>query len=1197
MPAVFYYSRKYGDQGPPVTAPTADDKFSISVPFSGGTYGTRLTNLRFMVNFTSNYLKLNGFNFATSNGLKGAGTTAQPLEVDRNWMETNFINTKYWPFSQVGDPSDITLPIAGSYFSVTYPYGDYAFYPTVFVEGNGDLRVLRTVTNGEDVRLTYATWKNYRRTHIDTMTLTDNVYEPPGLLVGEHIHCTHQMSSRAALMEIWTNSGFKEYVFITLNGTAISQYHNMLRLGTTPLTVFDSFTTDLYGRRTFLNRSNIIATILNGQKYLITTAQPKGKGECAFQVAQVNDNGTCTLLGGFTATNTHGFTTSGGNLITMHSKLATYDPNDKDRLWYLSDPGLYAIQSYATPRISGQELPDGTLGITVHHYDVVGYESASQNALKAQLFYILDIPNRRMYPEPVNGVNRKYQVNHIATGSQYAIDSAMVFDRYGHYWAQHSNFVMLPTGDRMQVITTGSSTDITPTILLFPGSGNDIWGAMRDSTFSGESASMGRNLVLTSPTPVQAAKSAYIMHDYMITTNEPDIGPMYINGAASRLDGSYTDRTYNLLNSGGVVAQAMSGYNLTSNRRSLNSFSLGMNQFKDQFGNVYYHNAAWGRNGNINDVHVANIDANLNPVGRYTCSPDVYTTLENYLMNYFRANIPEGFTEIHNMGWMIMPAHMYVGRNHVFYKIAVSFRIPDPSDARGYRFSGSFFWMGRLPATIAVNGDGDCRLSAIDVSRINFSKWLTMTGNYGIGSGAPQQQSYNCAFTYSGDMVRAIIGGGFGSSTHTGGNWNGWCPHGLSCNSDNSVNEIIMFRTEIRSKVGYHKNLGLCWIHNTYGLGAVYVFQPIDELTLQSKTIGPYVLGSARPAAGFNLTVNGTFELYVQGEKYQVPIQTVDLTTIQPAGVNNHKSTKFYMYVVIKSGVAKLVVSYYQLPEHMTQIFIGAIYTSTTEITSIEAEPISRWELARPKVIPAGTSLPVSTGVPSDDGAQVGGIAKNTIWDKFTLDTTSQPTEYLWGPNDIYDTDFNHEMTVTDNWWSATPDGTARITVGDYGTSLWFFARFTGPLNYVEMNMVQVGMQDGVFEKYPPQSFFNWQLTDIGGGVKQGVYEISTLDEDEMSFKNSSYVDVTATRAINRQYVNDTGKTIFIAISVHTSDDHNSAQLFINGLEVAYTDGYQSSGTGHWYPNLGFIVPPGHTYQFNASRQYVIQRWVELRPN
>ena len=98
-----------------------------------------------------------------------------------------------------------------------------------------------------------------------------------------------------------------------------------------------------------------------------------------------------------------------------------------------------------------------------------------------------------------------------------------------------------------------------------------------------------------------------------------------------------------------------------------------------------------------------------------------------------------------------------------------------------------------------------------------------------------------------------------------------------------------------------------------------------------------------------------------------------------------------------------------------------------------------------------------------------------------------------------------------------------------------------------------------------------------------------------MLFNNYDYFDVTAHRRAYTNYVNDTGKVIFIAISVRTNDGFNAGQLLINDKQVAYVDGHQSNGTGNWWPNLGFIIPAGMSYQFNGNPAMLTQ-WVELRP-
>ncbi len=98
-----------------------------------------------------------------------------------------------------------------------------------------------------------------------------------------------------------------------------------------------------------------------------------------------------------------------------------------------------------------------------------------------------------------------------------------------------------------------------------------------------------------------------------------------------------------------------------------------------------------------------------------------------------------------------------------------------------------------------------------------------------------------------------------------------------------------------------------------------------------------------------------------------------------------------------------------------------------------------------------------------------------------------------------------------------------------------------------------------------------------------------------MLFNNYDYFDVTAQRRMGTTYTNDTGKVIYIAISVHTSDALGSGQLLINGKQVAHVFGHQSNGSGDWWPNLGFIIPAGMTYQFNGNAA-LLGQWVELRP-
>ena len=115
--------------------------------------------------------------------------------------------------------------------------------------------------------------------------------------------------------------------------------------------------------------------------------------------------------------------------------------------------------------------------------------------------------------------------------------------------------------------------------------------------------------------------------------------------------------------------------------------------------------------------------------GKYTFDAAIRTKMDNAILSYFETNKPAGFTEIHNMNWLLIPAHMSIARDHAIYKISISFKVPDPTDPQGYRFTGTYMFGGIIGATINVNGDGDCRFIDVNTGMLRFNQLTLIKTN------------------------------------------------------------------------------------------------------------------------------------------------------------------------------------------------------------------------------------------------------------------------------------------------------------------------------------------------------------------------------------------------------------------------------------------------------------------------------------
>ncbi len=208
------------------------------------------------------------------------------------------------------------------------------------------------------------------------------------------------------------------------------------------------------------------------------------------------------------------------------------------------------------------------------------------------------------------------------------------------------------------------------------------------------------------------------------------------------------------------------------------------------------------------------------------------------------------------------------------------------------------------------------------------------------------------------------------------------------------------------------------------------------------------------------------------------------VTKINTANVDAHKQAHLYMYAILINGVAKLKITYTPLEEHNAQIFLGHIYTSDTEITSIVAEPISRWEMARPSTGPIGSVLPVATGVPSSLGT-------DSIWaGRAPGDTYTG--EYLWGDEDLYDTDIIYETTIVASYWASDAAGSQGITRLTYGEPGYFIVKTQGPATELLVKISIPTANQEMFEHGVLEAWANIPINVDANGNGIGSYLIKS---------------------------------------------------------------------------------------------------------
>lgn len=1195
MAKVFYYSKKFSEQGPAISDVamshlfTLSRKVEVSDKYKLGyrTYGAALT---LMKNYALNNLIVNEVqkNARFGSGLTGNGTAASPLKVDVEWVNQNYVPKEVWSYTQIGDPSDFTLPIAGSYFSVSYPYTNDQLPPTAIVEGNGDLRILRHVTNGEDVRVVYSTWKNYRGTPVDSMTLTDIVYRPPGLSDDEFIRNIMPSSGTAMIGEIHNAAGFKEHAFIILNDTAIADFHKIIRLGSNLVTgLWDTPITNSIIQQ--LRSMTVMAAVLKGRNYVGMVLPPNFNNtgiQQQFAFAEVSTNGNVTRLKNWTATNSMGLTRTDPDYALLNQKVYSTDLADKDGVYYCG-PGV-TMASTATvtgtspfQRASWVDCGDNKhLMINLYTYAQVG-TSVQNAAAKAQFYYIVDLEGRTMKPEANTGFNRR---------PQYTVDSAnrlikthinpdmIIYERDGHYWAQGRNFQMLPNGDRIYWVV--GSTDVTYKFTLYQGGATNGLESGNDKLFAAPKT-YSRTLDMLTPTPVISAFQATLLHDNVIVHNSDKIAVYSTSGSCAKLEGSDTAKTYNLYTANSFAPRVpYKGYALNNSRSSISTgITLNINSIRYK-GKVYYHNAMWSPATPQTRTFAAKIDANLNAVGKYACDPAVYTALNNYINAIPN---PAGFTELHGWDWLVVPPYPGIGYDYAIVKIWYSHRVPDASDPRGYRYTGTSAQFSMVPATYRVDSLGNVTLESVNLSKLQ-NQWFTMTPSYHIGRVESWQRGAS-AIDVDTDMVYVIVRGGGSSGSHYGSDHASWQCRGFTCKPDgtNVVNHSGSVNYINQPVV--HEKHGLGIVSGDYGLGTFYVFVPILKPSFRADTdTNNYrVLTSARPAAGFNLTVNAPITVYVNGVVYTIPIQTRNLMDISSA----YKNTTFYCYASLFNGVADLQITKTIQEETLNKIFLGTIKTSDTEITGIDCRPVTRWEVARTSVYPIGAGIPVSTGLPTDTDVRV--------WESREI-SEGTPHEYLWGSDDIIDTE--NERSIDDVYWSNYADGSDRVTNLGFGDDAYLIVRTTGIDGNVSVSFDRNDLDNSDFELGSIEGVIDVPIiysaaTNTGfGSVRLRTWEMS-----DMAFKNATWSKRTD-RAIGTVYTNNTDFEIAVSIKVQCEQNVRSLALEVDGIVI---DSINSFGD-YWKSTLKIehtlhaIVPAKSTYRlYNTLGTGGLVQWNELR--
>lgn len=222
-----------------------------------------------------------------------------------------------------------------------------------------------------------------------------------------------------------------------------------------------------------------------------------------------------------------------------------------------------------------------------------------------------------------------------------------------------------------------------------------------------------------------------------------------------------------------------------------------------------------------------------------------------------------------------------------------------------------------------------------------------------------------------------VIGGGDPLNHSTVGNSGSLQFRGLVNKSTKQMQEFIPMATK---GTGYTNNGTFIGIPG-YGFGVQRQIDGANKICFDAygtnlqdyqnwtvQTPNMLALVTQDVAEGFIVYFTEDTPVLMSGKSFTLPIQNIDLKTIKA----NPANSTFHVYVTMKQGIAQYLISEKVIAEAgstaYTLFWIGTITTNSTQIASINITKRDRLDIFGASLASAGSSFPVSYGLPSQTG-------------------------------------------------------------------------------------------------------------------------------------------------------------------------------------------------------------------------------------
>ncbi len=864
--------------------------------------------------------------------------------------------TAVLPVSRVGTMDYLPMSINGSYEGATTYYASKRILP-VIIEDNGTLVYLRPGTNGSTDGYYYCYTADARNV-LDMTPVLSNTKYIPSFFTSNHKLLDFVGTKASELLFMKTNNGTNDTYTIGLtNGTLNSVAHQYVEFNRTLLGTTDPQYAHIVGNTIYI--------------WCIDSYTPTDAFDISLYTISVDNvrNGVTTSLirvTGFSGTTIYGSAVSSSNTVRIAQRYVSTSSSDNPFL--LSDSNTIAnlFQLNTNGVIQAAGNPDGT-SIRIALFHPLGINAAGITGIQinwglsltyniSTKSYVLDKPSAGPITVSSGGGSFTYNnpydammenINGFPSDSQGNVPT--IFQTAdGIVFSTVARYITSPQ-HKITRATINSYTNAYDSLNLVTRSLNDVTLKYVDPVYG---SALGENLInpiVISPTRI------------MLSCSGNDSNGSFGFDARVYTDiGSTRTYTYDSIVSGSTI----NGYAPQSTRTRVDNSDFkytGMVTLVDTDGTTRSYGSSF-------------IEGLTKPAGGL---------LNTSTMNFGTAYTMTNTTLLTNLKTQIINSVTITGT--VLESKIVLYYVPDSTygksiaivSLRTDTLDGSGYSAHVIVSTVDVTLSGqDITSLNADTSIINGvdSGVITINLTYFARMSGLTIAKYS-GFSYIG--IPALFNMGI-SGNATFRSMLG------KLDSSNNIVSLRAITSQYLSggasyEIGVLPGFGFGLFENgdvtDYQTKLIYKYHGTSEANLDALIADPtstpvdrYVVASQEVPQEFNVYFTQEIPIFLHGSYYEMPIQTINLTSVQ----SNPANTTFYLYITIVEGVAVYQVSTTLLSEELYRVYIGTIVTGASSITSISTEKVTRFLTYRPSTTQRGSAIPASTGVPSSTGTRWG---------------------------------------------------------------------------------------------------------------------------------------------------------------------------------------------------------------------------------